>query len=244
MPTRNPGKHVNCVLSQPGIRPQTRGPQLQEDEYVQKSLEGCRQPLEAREAELAEAHRKMGHEAVRRKQQGDMDGAKIKLMERRRAQKRLEKLRHSLTLVDVQIDALHSNELDRELMQALAVSSAALKKAGVGKGVKEAEAVMSELDEQMSLVNSRRYYLGRCRMKGISTEEELAELMKGADMSVGLDTAAAKSNAKKERERETLPTMPPVAVNRQIEAAKRAEFGVAAPIRRQQKYAQAMVSEV
>ena len=149
MPTRNPGKHVNCVLSQPGIRPQTRGPQLQEDEYVQKSLEGCRQPLEARKAELAEAHRKMGHEAVRRKQQGDMDGAKIKLMERRRAQKRLEKLRHSLTLVDVQIDALHSNELDRELMQALAVSSAALKKAGVGKGVKEAEAVMSELDEQM-----------------------------------------------------------------------------------------------
>ncbi len=34
-------------------------------------------------------------------------------------------------------------------MQTLLASSAALKKAGVGKGVKEAEAVMSELDEQL-----------------------------------------------------------------------------------------------
>ena len=224
-----------------GIRPQ-----LQEDDYVQESLEGCRQSLEAREAELAEAHGKMGREAVRRKQQGDMHGAKIKLMERRRAKKRLEKLRHSLTLVDAQIDALHSNELDRELMQALAVSSAALKKAGVGKGVKEAEAVMSELDEQMRESCELTSVLsGPLQDEGdFDVEEELAELMKEADMGVGLDIAAAESNAQKEREREALQTMPPVAVNRQIEAVKRAEFGVAAPIRRQQEYAQTMVSGV
>jgi hypothetical protein len=61
----------------------------------------------------------------------------------------LEKLRSSLSLVDAQLDALRSTELDKELMQTLLASSAALKRAGVGKGVKEAEAVMSELDEQL-----------------------------------------------------------------------------------------------
>ncbi len=78
-----------------------------------------------------------------------MQGAKSKIMERRRAMKRLDKLRSSLLLVDAQLDALRTTELDKELMQALLASSAALKKAGVGKGVKEAEAVMSELDEQL-----------------------------------------------------------------------------------------------
>ena len=54
-----------------------------------------------------------------------------------------------MTLVDAQLDALRTTELDKELMQTLLASSAALKKAGVGKGVKEAEQVMAELDEQL-----------------------------------------------------------------------------------------------
>ena len=96
-----------------------------------------------------EGCRKLGKEAQRRKQLGDIPGAKCKMLERRRALKRLEKLRSSMALVDAQLDALRSTELDKELMQTLLASSAALKKAGVGKGVKEAEAVMSELDEQL-----------------------------------------------------------------------------------------------
>ena len=120
-----------------------------DDESVQEHLEGCRMSLEVREAELAESCKKLGRDALRRRQQGDAAGAKAKLMERRRSMKRLEKLRNSLTLVDTQLDALRNTELDRELMQTLVASSAALKKAGVGKGIKEAETVMSELDEQM-----------------------------------------------------------------------------------------------
>ena len=116
---------------------------------IHDSLESCRNSLETREIDLAEACRRMGREALRRRQAGDMQGAKSKMMERRRAVKRLEKLRSSLALVDAQMDALRTTELDKELMQALLASSAALKKAGVGKGVKEAEAVMSELDEQL-----------------------------------------------------------------------------------------------
>jgi len=40
-------------------------------------------------------------------------------------------------------------DLDKKLMRTLKVSSEALKQAGVGTGVKDAEDVMKELDEQM-----------------------------------------------------------------------------------------------
>jgi len=121
----------------------------EDDETVRDNLIGCRMSLEAREASLVEGCKRLGREALRRRQQGDSAGARLKLLERRRVAKRLEKLRSSLILVDSQMDALQSTELDRELLQTLVASSAALKKAGVGTGVREAEAVMSELDEQM-----------------------------------------------------------------------------------------------
>lgn len=120
-----------------------------EDETIQESLEGCRMSLEGKESELVEACRRLAREALRRRQQGDPVGAKTKLMERRRGLKRLEKLRNNLTLVAGQIDELQNTELDRELMQTLLASSAALKRAGVGRGVQEAEDVMSQLEEQM-----------------------------------------------------------------------------------------------
>jgi len=120
-----------------------------EDTCVQEGLESCRASLEQRGVDLAEAVKRMGSEALRRRQLGDLTGAKAKLIERKRGLKRLDKLRSSLTLVDSQLEALRTTELDKELMQTLIASSAALKKAGVGKGVKEAEQVMSELDEQL-----------------------------------------------------------------------------------------------
>jgi hypothetical protein len=121
----------------------------EDDDSVEDGLVACRTSLGAREAELDEGCRRLGLEALRRKKIGDIAGARAKLLERRRGQKQLEKLRSSITLVDAQLDTLRSTELDRELMQTLLASSAALKKAGVGKGVKEAEAVMAELDSQM-----------------------------------------------------------------------------------------------
>ena len=120
-----------------------------EDTCVHEGLESCRANLEQREEDLSEAVKRMGKEALRRRQLGDMAGARSKMLERRRGVKRLEKLRSSMTLVDAQLDALRTTELDKELMQTLLASSAALKKAGVGKGVKEAEQIMSELDEQL-----------------------------------------------------------------------------------------------
>ena len=127
----------------------TKPPQEEEDSSVQENLELCRSTLERRESDLTETCKRLAREALAKKQQSDLAGAKGKLLERRRAIKRLEKLRSSLSLVDAQLDALRSTELDRELMRTLLASSTALKKAGVGKGVQEAEAIMSELDEHM-----------------------------------------------------------------------------------------------
>ena len=62
---------------------------------------------------------------------------------------RLDKLRSGIALVDKQIDALQASELDRQLMQSLRVSSQAMKKAGLGTAVLEAETVMNELDDQL-----------------------------------------------------------------------------------------------
>jgi hypothetical protein len=121
----------------------------QRDENVQESLEECRISLEEQEKEMAEACRWIGQEALKKRQTGDSVGAMNLLRERRRKMKRLEKLRNNLTLVVGQIDALRSVELDRELMRTLQVSSAALKQAGVGTGVKDAEEVMTQLEDQM-----------------------------------------------------------------------------------------------
>jgi hypothetical protein len=69
--------------------------------------------------------------------------------ERRRTQAHLEKLRHGISLLDKQLDALRASELDKELMSSLRASSQAMRQAGIGAGVQEAESVMTELDEHI-----------------------------------------------------------------------------------------------
>jgi hypothetical protein len=69
--------------------------------------------------------------------------------ERRRNVARLERMRNGITLVDKQLDALRSSELDKELMRSLRDSSTAMKKAGLGAGVEDAENIMTELDDQI-----------------------------------------------------------------------------------------------
>lgn len=159
---------------------------VEEETCVQEGLESCRASLEQREMDLAESVRKIGAEALRRHKFGDLAGARTKLLERRRALKRLDKLRNSLTLVDAQLDALRTTELDKELMQTLMASSAALKKAGVGKGVKEAEAIMSELDEQLRESSELTSVLnGPLTDEGdLDLEEELAAFMETESVPV------------------------------------------------------------
>lgn len=69
--------------------------------------------------------------------------------ERKRAVARLEKVRNGLALLDKQLDALRSSELDKELMNSLRASSQAMKRAGIGMDAEEAEKVMNELEDQI-----------------------------------------------------------------------------------------------
>jgi regulator of replication initiation timing len=82
------------------------------------------------------------------------------------------------------MDALQSTELDRELLQTLVASSAALKKAGVGTGVREAEAVMSELDEQMRESGELTSVLSGPLTEDseLDLEEELKQLMSEGEL--------------------------------------------------------------
>ena len=116
---------------------------------AQDGLEQCRRNMEGRELELQKVIMRMGEEALAKKREGDVPTARAKLVERRRCAKRLDRLRHGIELVDTQLDAIKTSELDKEIMLTLKASTAAMRKAGINLGVQEVETVMSELDEQM-----------------------------------------------------------------------------------------------
>ena len=82
------------------------------------------------------------------------------MVERRRALNRLDKLRGGLNLVDSQLDAIKTSELDKEIMVTLKASTVAMKKAGIGVAIKEAESMMGELDEHMREVQEVTTVLG------------------------------------------------------------------------------------
>jgi Snf7 len=124
-------------------------PMLEEVYSAEDGLFQCRTNMEARERELVLGVRKLAGEAIQRKLAGDVSGARSKLMERRRVQKRLDKVRNGLHIVDLQLDAIRTSEMDKELMHSLKTSSEAMKRAGIGLAVGDAENVMSELDEQI-----------------------------------------------------------------------------------------------
>ena len=114
-----------------------------------EGLEQCRRNMEGRERELLACVARLSDEALAKKRAGDVPAARNRIQERRRVLKRLERLRHGLDLVDTQLDAIKTSELDKEIMLTIKASTSAMRKAGITQGVQEVENVMSELDDQM-----------------------------------------------------------------------------------------------
>lgn len=131
-------------------------PQIEEEIYsAQDSLEECKKSMLMREGEFMLEYEKLGEVALKLKMAKDVVGAKNKLVERKRVAKRLEKLRNGLILVESQLDAIKTSELDKEIMLSLKASTTAMKKAGLQ--AQDAEQVIGELDEhirEMQDVNS------------------------------------------------------------------------------------------
>ena len=146
---------MNCLYEAvAGIYIRARGrimPPSEDDlEDAEENLESCRASLVARERDLEQQAEKLARSAASKKRINDVSGARFALLERKRVAARLEKVRNGVGLLDKQLDALRSSELDKELMNSLRLSSQAMRKAGIGQGLeKEAESVMNELDDQI-----------------------------------------------------------------------------------------------
>ncbi len=151
---------------------------------AQEGLEQCRRNMEGRERELLLCVSRLSEEALTKKRAGDVLAARSKVQERRRVQKRLERLRHGLDLVDTQLDAIKTSELDKEIMLTLKASTSAMRKAGITLGVQEVENVMSELDEQMREVQDITEVLTNPGATMLSGTEE-------ADLDAELDLLEA-----------------------------------------------------
>ena len=147
-PTPHPTQGMNClleVLAGAYIRARQKmvGEVPEDDVHgAQEGLEQCRRNMESREAALAESAKRLAGEAVQKRRQNDPAGARAKVMERRRVQQRLDKLRNGISIVDAQLDTIRNSELDKEIMQSLKASTTALKRAGVGVVVADAENIM------------------------------------------------------------------------------------------------------
>ena len=116
---------------------------------AQDGLESCRRSMEAREVEYLEEARRLGASALVAKRAGNRVLARTRVLERRRVVKRLDKLRNGLSLVDAQIEAIRMSELDREIVESLRASTTAMKKAGIGAAIEDAERLLGDMDEQL-----------------------------------------------------------------------------------------------
>ena len=161
-----------------------------EEEVVSahEGLEQCRRNMEGRERELQVVIMRLSEEALTHKRTGDVLTARAKLIERRRCNKRLERLRHGIELVDTQIDAIKTSELDKEIMLTLKASTSAMRKAGINLGVQEVETVMSEIDEQMREVQDITDVLSNPLL---SQGGSISTLVEDSDLDAELDLLEA-----------------------------------------------------
>ena len=128
--------------------------------------------------------------ALNLKRAGNQAGARARVVERRRVVRRLDKLRHGLALVDSQLEAIRSSELDREIMLTLRASTTAMKKAGIGVALQDAEQVMGEIDNTIRDTQELTSVLA-APLPGIEEDLELDEELAWLEETPLLDPGAA-----------------------------------------------------
>uniref|UniRef100_A0A7S1E2X7 Charged multivesicular body protein 6 n=1 Tax=Hemiselmis andersenii TaxID=464988 RepID=A0A7S1E2X7_HEMAN len=96
---------------------------------------------------------KLTAEAKQRRAAGDMHGTKKRLLDRKRLQLQLDKLRGSINMVDMHIATIEGTELNKSILQTLKESAQALQRLGVDCGVWHAEDVMAEVESELESAN-------------------------------------------------------------------------------------------
>jgi len=213
---------MNCLLEAVaslwlgGRRRVMTEPPEEEVMTAQDGLEQCRRNMEGRERELQGLMHRLAEEAILKRRQGDTLMARSKLLERRRVQKRLERLRHGLDLVDTQLDAIKTSELDKEIMLTLKASTNAMRKAGINLGVQEVESVMSELDEQMREAQDITSVLSNPLVQGTGMGGVVLE---DADLDAELDLLEAVGGSEPHPQPTAAPAQRPTAAAQQDDPA-------------------------
>ena len=137
-------------------------------------LESCKATLYAKEREHNTQLETLAREALYRRKLGDVATARRLLMDRRRVSEKAQRVQACLVLVEKQLDALQSRELDKELLASLRLSSSAMKKAGLAGETEDAEKVMGELDDQIAQSAELTQVLSTPLETGLPTADTLA----------------------------------------------------------------------
>jgi hypothetical protein len=144
---------------------------------AEDQLERLLKQLEKREEALRVSLGRLATEALALKTR-DRARCRHKVQEHKRAQAQLDRLVSYKDMVLVHMDALRNTELNKTLIGALQESSKTLKSMGMVSGMKEAEAVVSDVETSMAQVQELTAMLNAPMLSNITvTEEDLdAEL--------------------------------------------------------------------
>lgn len=126
-------------------------------------------------------------EAIARKKSGDVNGAKRKIIDKRRLEQQLERLRGSQAVIVMHMDAMQNSALNIELVSTLRKSTDAMRQFGPGLDVASIEDSMFDLEEEIKRARdvgdalSRPITSDSMQIMESDVEEELEELISAAD---------------------------------------------------------------
>ena len=116
---------------------------------AQEDLEVCKWQLQERADQLQVTTTALCQEALEKRRMGQVQPALQKFQEYKRCQTQLSKVTNGINLLNQQLDILHTNDLDKQIMHSLKRSTTAMRAAGIEAVAKEADTVMVDLEEQL-----------------------------------------------------------------------------------------------
>lgn len=115
---------------------------------AQEDLEVCKWQLQERADQLQHTTAALCKEALEKRRMGQVQPALQKFQEYKRCQTQLSKVTNGINLLNQQLDILHTNDLDKQIMHSLKKSTTAMRAAGIDSVAAEADNVMVDLEEQ------------------------------------------------------------------------------------------------
>lgn len=116
---------------------------------AQEDLEVCKWQLQERADQLQVTTTALCKEALEKRRMGQVQPALQKFQEYKRCQTQLTKVTNGINLLNQQLDILHTNDLDKQIMHSLKRSTTAMRAAGIESVAAEADNVMVDLEDQV-----------------------------------------------------------------------------------------------